>query len=341
MKYNLVALTIFIISIIAYGDTISIIAVGDIMMGTTYPEIKLPDNDGRKIFENVSAILQAADLTLGNLEGPLTENGECTKKIEKGKVYAFRTPPRYGQYLFDAGFDFINLKNNHINDFGPEGIASTISTLKNLGIKYGTDDEYGSFLVRNTKICVISFSSASWGNSILDVKKAQGIVAKKAREYDITIVSFHGGGEGINYLHTRDTMEYFLGSPRGNVVQFAHAVIDSGADFVWGHGPHVPRAIELYKNRLIAYSLGNFFTYGFNTTNECGYAPILKVCYDENGNFLEGEIISAIQTSEKILEIDSLCQSLNLIRVLSEEDFPQTAPIITDQGKIFSRNNQN
>ncbi len=310
------------------------------MMGTTYPETRLPDNDGQGIFSNVSMILNNADLTLGNLEAPLTEIGNCTKKIEKGKVYAFKTPLRYGRYLFEAGFDFLNLKNNHMNDFGPSGLVSTINTLKSLGIQYGTDDAFGAFLVKNTKVCIISFSSSSWGNSILDINKAQRIVAEKAGEYDITIVSFHGGGEGINYLHTRDTMEYFMGSPRGNVVKFAHAVIDSGADFVWGHGPHIPRAMEIYKNRLIAYSLGNFFTYGFNITNENGYAPILKICLDENSNFLGGKIISAIQTPERILEIDSLHRAAHLIKRLSSEDFPETAPLITDDGKIFLKNIQ-
>ncbi|MGB9721934.1 MAG: CapA family protein, partial [bacterium] len=265
------------ICFLIYADTLSIIAVGDIMMGTTYPEKRLPFNDGKEIFANVSEILKNADLTLGNLEGPLTDYGRCTKKIEKGKTYAFRTPPHYAQYLSDAGFDFVNLKNNHIYDFGPEGLFSTINALETYGIKYGTDERNGEFEIRNIKICIIPFSQAPWGNSILDIPKAQRIIAEKSRQYDVVIVSFHGGGEGINYLHTSDTLEYFLDVLRGNVVKFSHAAIDSGADFVWGHGPHVPRAVELYKDRLIAYSLGNFFTLGFNIEGVRGYAPVLKI----------------------------------------------------------------
>ncbi|MEO0122426.1 MAG: CapA family protein [candidate division WOR-3 bacterium] len=318
------------------GDTLTIIAVGDIMMGTTYPEKRLPPNDGANIFTNVEEILRSADLTLGNLEGPLADSGKCTKKIEKGKVYAFKTPPHYARYLAEAGFDFVNLKNNHINDFGQEAFLSTINVLTQYGIKYGTDDICGEFVINNKKICIISFSQAFWGNSILNIPSAQKIVAEKSREYDIVIVSFHGGGEGVNYLHTKDTMEYFLDVPRGNVVKFSRAVIDSGADFVWGHGPHVPRAIEIYKNRLIAYSLGNFFTYGFNIDDVRGYAPILKISIDSTGNFLNGQIISAIQKPGGMLTIDSLHRAAKLIRDLSIEDFPKTAPFITDQGYISS-----
>uniref|UniRef100_A0A7V0Z4S1 CapA family protein n=1 Tax=candidate division WOR-3 bacterium TaxID=2052148 RepID=A0A7V0Z4S1_UNCW3 len=327
----------FLLFSLCLGDTLTIIAVGDIMMGTTYPETKLPPNDGSNIFSNVSVFLKQADLTMGNLEGPLTDKGECTKKIEKGRVYAFRTPTHYAHYLFDAGFDFLNLKNNHINDFGTTGMLSTINTLKNYGIQFGTDEIYGDFMIKNKKICIIPFSQAPYGNSILNIPEAQRIVAEKAREYDIVIVSFHGGGEGINFLHIKDTMEYFLDTPRGNVIRFSRAMIDSGADFVCGHGPHIPRAIELYKDRLIAYSLGNFFTYGFNIQGPTGFAPILKVCVDSTGKFIDGQIISAIQRPGGILAIDTLNQAAKLIRELSIEDLPDNNLVINEDGMILPK----
>lgn len=338
MKFK-IGISILICSFIC-GDTLSIIMVGDIMMGTTFPKSKLPLNDGKDIFSNVSEILRNADLTLGNLEGPLTDSKNCTKKIEEGKVYAFRTPPHYAEYLFNAGFDFMNLKNNHINDFGHEGLISTINALEKFGIKYGNDETCGEFTVRDKKIVIVSFSQAQWGNSMLDILRAQKIVAEKARQYDIVGVSFHGGGEGLNFLHTRDTLEYFLDLPRGNVVKFSHAVIDSGADFVWGHGPHVPRAVEIYKNCLIIYSCGNFFTYGFNLTEELGYAPIFKIFIDSAGAFIEGEIISAIQNQKTGLTLDSLNHAVQLIKKLSLEDFPETSPVITDEGKILIKDKQ-
>ncbi|MEO0216209.1 MAG: CapA family protein [candidate division WOR-3 bacterium] len=328
---RLIALT----SIMLFADSLTVIAVGDIMMGTTYPEKRLPPDDGREIFKDVAPILASADLTLGNLEGPLTETGKCTKKIEKGRCYAFKTPPHYARYLAEAGFDFMNLKNNHTNDFGPEGITSTIEALEKFGLKYGTDAKNGEFNIRNMKVCIICFSAADWGNSIFNIKDAQRKVAELNRAYDIIIVSFHGGGEGTAYLHTRDTFEYFMGWPRGNVIKFAHAVIDSGADLVWGHGPHVPRAMEIYKNRLIAYSLGNFFTWGFNLNDERGYAPILKVVLDSTGAFKGGKIYSAIQQTLSFPKIDSLHRVAKLVKRLSLEDFPDSALEITQTGEIY------
>jgi poly-gamma-glutamate capsule biosynthesis protein CapA/YwtB (metallophosphatase superfamily) len=209
--------------------------------------------------------------------------------------------------------------------------------LKTYNIQYGTDDNTGEFPIKDQKICVISFSQANWGNSILEIPFAQKIVAEKSKIYDIVIVSFHGGGEGINFLHTRDTMEYFLETPRGNVVKFSHAVIDSGADLVLGHGPHVPRAIEIYRDRLIAYSLGNFFTLGFNTQGPRGYAPMLKILIDSTGTFIEGQIFSAIQKPQVGLLIDSMNSAAQLIKQLSIEDFPETAPLITEDGKIVRK----
>jgi len=310
------------------------------MMGSTYPTADLPPHRGRELFKNLDSILLSADLTMGNLEGTLLTGGICTKKVKKGRCYAFRTPPDFVQNLVDAGFDFMNLANNHMNDFGAAGIASTIRVLDSAGIKSG--GAYGktaAFVIDSLKIAVLCFSTSPNTNTIFEIQEAQHKVAETAAANDIVIVSFHGGGEGSAYLHTRDTMEYFLGNPRGNVVEFAHAVIDSGADFVWGHGPHVPRALELYKDRLIAYSLGNFCTWGFNLRGEKGYAPLLKVVLAPDGGFKHGRIISAIQRPYEPLMLDSLDQAAKLIKELSTADFPDSAPVITEQGMILSFHN--
>ena len=329
-------LFIILFSVNIFADSLSVIAVGDIMMGSTYPENNLPPNQGKDLFKNVAPILKQADLTLGNLEGPLTVGGTCTKNVKAGQVYALRTPPDFVQNLADAGFDFMNLANNHMNDFGPGGTASTIKALADVSIEFGgTGGKIGKFEIAGDKITIVCFAFSPGTNTILDTKKAQHIVAEQARENDIVIVSFHGGGEGLNYLHTKDTIEYFLGSPRGNVMKFARAVIDSGADFVWGHGPHVPRAMEIYKNRLIAYSLGNFCTWGFNIADERGYAPILKIVLDSTGAFQKGEIISVRQKLCQPLEIDAQFNAAKLMKKLSIEDFPNSSPQITEQGIIL------
>ncbi len=304
-------------------------------MGSTYPADNLPPKRGGDLFKNIDSILVCADLTLGNLEGTLCEGGTCTKDVEQGRCYAFRTPPDFAHNVAQAGFDFLNLANNHMNDFGHHGIVATMRALDAVDVQYGGPyGTVGHFIINNKRIAIVCFATSPNTNSLFDVEEAQHTVAEQAKNNDIVIVSFHGGGEGLNYLHTRDTFEYFLGTPRGNVVRFARAVIDSGADFVWGHGPHVPRAMELYRGRLIAYSLGNFCTWGFNVSDERGFAPILKITLDSRGVFKHGQIISARQQPYQSLEIDSLYRAAHLIRQLSFEDFPKSAPSIADEGII-------
>jgi len=314
------------------------VMVGDVMMGSTYPNSNLPPDSGKELFLNIDSIIKDAHLSLGNLEGTLLTGGICTKKVQQGRTYAFRTPPNFAQYLADAGFDFMNLANNHMNDFGPGGIESTIESLEGVGIQSGgPHGKIGKFEIDSITIAIVCFATSPGTNTIFQTKEAQKIVAEQARQYDIVIVSFHGGKEGLGALHTKDTMEYFLGSPRGNVVSFSRAVIDSGADLVWGHGPHVPRALEIYKDRLIAYSCGNFCTWGFNISGELGYAPILQVVLDSTGNFKHGKIISAIQNP--FLEIDIQYSAAQLIKKLSHEDFPNSSPHITDDWVILLRQN--
>lgn len=320
---------------ILYSDSLTVVCVGDIMMGSTYPSNNLPPDSGQGLFRKVTIVLSDADLTLGNLEGTLLTGGVCTKKIEKGRCYAFRTPPYFVDNLVDAGFDYLNLANNHMNDFGAGGITSTVNTLENAGLSCGgAQGRIGEFTVRGMSLAVVSFATSPNTHTIFKIVEAQRIVAEHARTHDITIVSFHGGGEGLKYLHTRDTFEYFMGWPRGNVVQFARAVIDSGADLVWGHGPHVPRALEVYRDRLIAYSLGNFCTWGFNLGDERGLAPMLQVVMDSAGAFLNGRIHSAEQRTYTNLRVDTLHAAARLMKKLSHEDFPHSAPQISEDGFI-------
>ena len=336
MSFSLKVIFLLFTSIYLYAGSISVVAVGDIMMGSDYPDVNLPPSSGSKLFSNVSSILKDADLTLGNLEGTLLEGGVCAKEVKKGRCYAFRTPPGWATNLRDAGFDFLNLANNHMNDFGPGGINGTTEALSLVGLKYGgAYKKVGQLSVKGTKVAVVSFSTSPNTNSVLEIEKAQKIVAEQAKINDIVIVSFHGGAEGLKALHTRNELEYFFGSPRGNLVKFSRAVIDSGADFVWGHGPHVPRAMEVYKDRLIAYSLGNFCTWGFNLTGELSYAPILKVEMDSSGVFKKGNIFSAIQETYKPCKPDPLNRAAKLIKKLSEDDFPGSSPIIMDSGEFY------
>lgn len=103
------------------SDTLTIAMTGDIMMGTTFPSISLPPNDGRDIFMDTKDITSRADLAVGNLEGTLCDGG-TTKKKPGPNCYAFRTPTKFGPRLTEAGYDFLSMANNHANDFGQFGI---------------------------------------------------------------------------------------------------------------------------------------------------------------------------------------------------------------------------
>jgi poly-gamma-glutamate capsule biosynthesis protein CapA/YwtB (metallophosphatase superfamily) len=155
---------------------------------------------------------------------------------------------------------------------------------------------------------------------------------------DVIIVSFHGGAEGFDAMHVNNEPEVFYGEERGNVVEFARTAIDAGADIVVGHGPHVPRAVDLYKNKFIAYSLGNFCNYKkFNLNNERGYAPVLKLTVNDRGDFLMGEIISAIQYYPGGPVLDNKRRAQKLIEKLTNSDFPDTQLMFYPDGKITKK----
>lgn len=303
---------------------ISFAAVGDMMLGTDYPENHLPDDDGVSFLSNVAPILSAADIAFGNLEGVLVDGGEPGKKCSNPSAcYLFRSPSRYAQHYVDAGFDVLSLANNHARDFGDEGRLQSMATLASSGILHsGLEGDFATFRTNDLSIAVIAFAVTKNSNMMLDYELAEQTVAEYAKENDIVVVSFHGGAEGKDVTRLPFAEEEYFGEPRGDVVRFSRMVIDAGADLVLGHGPHVVRAMERYKNRLIAYSLGNFATYyGISVEGIKGIAPILAVTLDGRGRFIEGKIHSTIQLRPNGPSIDQRQRALNLIRSLSVEDF--------------------
>jgi hypothetical protein len=121
-------------------------------------------------------------------------------------------------------------------------------------------------------VALVAFAPNVGSNSLNDPQIGLPLVSQLAATHDIVIVSFHGGAEGNGAEVLPFAREIFAGEDRGNVVEFARAMVDAGADLVIGHGPHVVRPLELYHDRLIAYSLGNFATYyGISVEGIRGY----------------------------------------------------------------------
>jgi poly-gamma-glutamate capsule biosynthesis protein CapA/YwtB (metallophosphatase superfamily) len=331
---------IFHITVLAQNSKreISIIGVGDIMLGSNYPNTaKLPPNDGKDLLREVQDILKNADVTFGNLEGSFLDSGGMVKPCKNG-CYFFRMPERYVAYLVDAGFDVMSIANNHMGDFGEAGRKNTVKTLQEIGIACaGLEDlcETAMFEINSVKYGFCAFAPNKATVRITNIEYAKQLVAGLDSICDIVIVSFHGGAEGQPHNRVTRKNETFYGENRGNVYEFAHAVIDAGADIVFGHGPHVVRAAELYKDRFIIYSLGNFCTSGdFNISGTNGYAPIIKVYIHETGYFLRGEIISAIQPDKKGPVMDANHSAAKEIKRLTELDFPESQLKISNDGSI-------
>ena len=303
---------------------ITIASVGDMMLGTDFPENHLPDDDGAGFLADVAPVLASADVAFGNLEGVLVDGGEPAKKCSNPSAcYLFRSPTRYAAHYAAAGFDVMSLANNHARDFGEEGRTSTMQALAAAGIHHsGREGDFASFAVNGLKVAVLAYAVTKESNMLLDYDLAEQTVREFAANHDIVMVTFHGGAEGVDATNLPFAEEEYYGEPRGDVVRFARMVVDAGADLVIGHGPHVVRAMERYNDRLIAYSLGNFATYyGISVAGIKGIAPILLTTLDGDGRLVEGSVVSTIQLRPAGPSLDPEQRALKLLRGLTAEDF--------------------
>lgn len=311
------------------------------MLGSTFPDASgglLPPDDGRTILAEVAPILRAADVAFGNLEGPLLDGGASGKCAgsRPGRCYAFRSPVRYGAHLAAAGFDVMSVANNHAGDFGEEGRASTREALHANGIlPTGADGEIARLDVRGMRVAVVAFSTSPGTNDLRDLEAASRLVERASAEADLVVVSFHGGAEGAAYQRVPGGRETFLGEDRGDLRAFARAVVAAGADLVLGHGPHVVRGMEVVGGRLVAYSLGNFATYGgFNLSGPNGLSLVLEATLAPDGAFLGGRIHAARQERPGGPRLDPSGEVIGVVRRLSEEDFGASAVRVADDGTL-------
>jgi poly-gamma-glutamate capsule biosynthesis protein CapA/YwtB (metallophosphatase superfamily) len=319
---------------------VTITGVGDMMFGSLFPKPGFlpPGNNPRRLIETLIDTLRASDITFGNLEGSFLNEGEPVKKCRDTTIcYLFRMPEKYSGLIAQAGFDIISLANNHFGDFGWKAALRTKKLLDSLSINYAglTEHPYSIFTKDSLKYGFCAFSPTAGSTNLNDIAEAEAIVKKLSAECDIDIVSIHGGAEGSSFQRVPKTMEIFYGETRGNVYEFAHRMIDCGADIIFGHGPHVTRAIEVYKDRFISYSLGNFCTYGlFNIQGPNGFAPIIKLMVDNAGRFLSGRIIPVYQGKDGIVRWDSQERVIKKIKELVALDFPGSNITVSDSGNI-------
>lgn len=320
----------------APGPTVRINAVGDVQLGRAWPaeRAQLPPDDAADLLMHVTEALSAPDITFGNLETALADEGDSSKCGPRStKCFAFRVPTSYARALATAGFDVMSIANNHSGDFGIEGRASTMAALDAVGIKHaGVIGDIAHLEHQGLKIALVGFSTGGGVYAVQDIETARRLVAAVDRDHDLVIVSFHGGAEGTSAAHVPKAKETFYGENRGDVYKFSRALVDAGADLVLGHGPHLLRAMEIYRGRLIAYSLGNFCTWEtFSLAFPLNISTVLGVTMAANG------VVTAIDAVPVIIEkpgrprIDPEKRAIGILRQLSTEDMG--APVIDEDGK--------
>jgi len=241
----------------AYAGEFTLVASGDILLGgSAAPVLKQRGFDFP--FAATRAILSDADLAVGNLEAPLTDSDD-----EFGdKRFRFKVPPAAAAALRDAGFDVLTLANNHLGDFGPQGVLDTVTTLRDAGLKSAgagrnlaqarepalvtVGDQTVALLAYSNTFPTEFYATATHPGTapgypshvVADIRKARALA-------DVVIVSFHWGGEA-------------LVEPKDYQQNLGRQAIDAGAQVVLGHHPHVLQGVEFYHGGVIYYSLGNF-----------------------------------------------------------------------------------
>jgi poly-gamma-glutamate synthesis protein (capsule biosynthesis protein) len=277
---GLIFCVILIATSLGYAEEISVVCVGDIMLsGSVTPFI---DKHGVDYpFDKTRDIVQAADIAIGNLEMSLATVGEPVPN----KKYTFRGSPMLAEGIANAGFDVLTLANNHTGDYGNEALLETVAVLRGHRIQHcgAGADLHGArkpaiVEARGKRIAVLGYATtypSAFFAGEGDPGTAQGkpkffvpdIKAAK-KQADIVIVTFHWSGELVT-------------EPRGYQELFGRIAIDAGADLVFGHHPHVLQGIEVYKGKLIAYSLGNFAFASYS--KKVRTSAILRVKFQDNG----------------------------------------------------------
>jgi hypothetical protein len=291
---------------------------------------------GRQAFAAVAPLLRRGDITTGNLEGTLGRGGRSKCERVKTNCHAFQAPPSYARVFRRAGFEVLNLANNHSNDFGATGLRQTIGALRRAGIAHtGLAGQIRIMRVGRLRVGFLGFAPYIWASSLLDIRAARRLVARASRRADVVVAFMHAGAEGAGALHTPRGHETAFGENRGETRRFAHAVVDAGADAVLGSGPHVLRGIECYHRRVIAYSLGNFV--GYRTLSVAGVlslSGVLRLTIDERGHLATGRLLPVRLARPGLPRPDHTRASIRLVRQLSRQDFGRRACRIRRRGAI-------
>lgn len=282
-------ITVFLLMLlpaVVMAEPVVINAVGDIMLAGS-GEKTYQKHGYDYPFRATREILQQGDILIGNLEAPITASADEFT----GKRFRFKTSPKAAAALKYAGFTHLSLANNHILDFGAEGLRQTLEILDNNTIIHaGADADIFSarkanlIAVKGVQIAFLSYSLTYPEEFFAGADRAGTApgyaplftedIGQAKKSADCVIVSFHWGGEGLD-------------KPKPYQVTAAHKAVEAGADIVIGHHPHVLQGVEHYGNGVIFYSLGNF-TFG-SISNISSRSMVARITFA--GGIKEIEII--------------------------------------------------
>lgn len=222
---------------------VTIHAFGDIMLDRSV-RTTLATKGAEYPFQKIARFMDGSDIVLANLEGPFTSS---PSKTYPGGPLTFTFDPKHAPTLRKFGVNVVSLANNHTLNFGTSGLQQTRQILKKTGIAYFGDPSNKTELshietVHGMRVGFVGFHQFINNDPRIVSEEIRRIRAKT----DVLIVMPHWG------------IEYETKKPHASAIRAAHEWIDAGADVVIGAHPHVVQPLELYKGKMIFYSLGNF-----------------------------------------------------------------------------------
>ncbi len=292
------------------------------------------------LLARVGGTLRRADVAIGNLEGTLNSGG--TSKCAPGSksCFAFQSPPQSARLLRRAGFDDVNVANNHAFDYGASGEQQTLRALAQSRLRWsGRPGQITILRANGLRVGILGFAPYPWAQSLLDIPAARRLVRRAAAHADLVVAVLHAGAEGTDHQHVPNGTEHYLGEDRGNERRLAHALVGAGADLVVASGPHVLRGLQTFHHRLIAYSLGNFATAGGALTTEgiLGESAILLVTLRADGRLAAGRLLPVRIVGGEPQRIYGSNDVIPRVNALSRKDFGPTAMLVTSDDRLLVR----
>ncbi len=315
-------------------EPICLIAGGDIMLANWVQEHLTQEGAGYP-FRHINTLLQKADVVFANLEAPFGTGGEPFPK-----QYTFRVPPRFAAVLPAGNIHLVSIANNHIMDYGATVLKETIAALNHHKVYFAGAGATLTEARRLTTLTVdamkigllaynLTFPQEFWatdtsaGTCFPYEEFVFNDIQQARKQVDFLIVSCHWGEE------LRET-------PKPYQIRFAHQVIRKGADLVLGHHPHVIQGIELYRGKIIAYSLGNFIFSSYS--KKVKHSMLLEFQIQSDGTYtttvhpLNVDNIE-VEFQPRLLEGSSRQAFLNHLASLSRE-LNHGEVVISNDGKI-------